>query len=115
MDLQHPDITKTLLTGYPTNEDLARDNEPLNKDSYDDYTTDEGDDQMDNVKDFTVNDVLESGAKVDITFYDCVDLQTAYDKLKPYRHLGKVERDLAMNGTVWLRIYSKNIDITAFL
>lgn len=115
MDLEHPEISKALLTGYPTNEDMARDNEPIKNNSCDDYTKCERDEQMDNVKDFTVNDILESGAKVDITFYDCVDLQTAYDKLKPYRHLGKVERDLAMNGTVWLRIYSKNIDITAFL
>lgn len=45
MDLQHPDITKTLLTGYPTNEDVARDNEPLSKDSYDYNSTTAEDDE----------------------------------------------------------------------
>jgi len=114
MDLQHPDITKTLLTGYPTNEEVARDNEPIKNNSCDDYTKCERDEQMDNVKDFTVNDILESGARVRIQFFDNEDLQDAYTKLKPYKHLGKVERH-ETDDAMWLYIKSKNIDITAFI
>jgi len=114
MDLEHPQITQTLRTGYPTNEDLARDNEPIENNYYDDYTTDEGGDQMESVKEFTVNDILDSGARVRVQFFDCEDLQAAYTKLKPYKHLGKVERHETANA-MWLYIRSKNIDVTVFL
>jgi len=43
MDLEHPDISKALKTGYPTNKDLARDNEPQENKCYDNHNTCEGD------------------------------------------------------------------------
>jgi len=70
---------------------------------------------MDKIRKLTIDDVLDDGGQVDIHFFDCGDLQGAYNKLKPYRHLGKVERRLAPDGTVWLAIDTRYIDVTAFL
>lgn len=114
MDLEHPEISHTLRTGYPTNEDVARDNEPIKNNYYDDYTKYERDEQMENVRKFTVHEVLESDAVVRISFHHCKDLQSAYNKLKPYRHLGKINRHQA-GDTVWLHVNYQNIDVTAFL
>ena|SRR5690625_355756 len=114
MDLEHPQITQTLRTGYPTNEELARDNEPIENNSCDEYITNEGDVEMENVRKFTVHEVLESDAVVRISFHRCKDLQSAYNKLKPYRHLGKINRHQA-GDTVWLHVNYQNIEVTAFL
>ena len=68
------------------------------------------------VMNHTLNHFVEGGAGVSIHFHRCIDLQTAYDKLKPYTKLGSIEKE-SVDGYVWLSIESeeKNIRITAFL
>lgn len=69
---------------------------------------------MEEVKDFTIDDILESDAMVRISFHRCKDLQSAYNKLKPYRHLGKINR-YRSDDTVWLHVNYQNVEVTAFL
>ena len=70
---------------------------------------------MSKVHDLTIKDFINAGAEsIDIYFHRCGDLQTAYDKLKPYTSLGSIEKE-SSDGSVWLYIHNKPIRITAFL
>jgi len=67
-----------------------------------------------NTKLKSIEQIISEGASVDIHFHDCGDLQSAYNKLKPYTDVNSItkhERD----GTVWLNIETEKVSIVAFL
>jgi len=70
---------------------------------------------MEKIYDLTINDFLEAGVTdVHIYFHRCGDLQTAYNKLKPFTRLGSIEK-ASRDGSVWLYIETEEVEITAFL
>lgn len=60
-----------------------------------------------------VNELVKSGAHVDIRFHDCTTLDEAYKRLDPYKHLGKVVLS-CQDDTFWATIEAGQIRITAF-
>lgn len=66
----------------------------------------------------SIGDLVDSKANIYVTFHRCGDLQTAYNKLKPYTKFGSINKD-SNNGTVWLKIESEinrqKVEFTAFL
>lgn len=70
--------------------------------------------KMSKVHDLTIGRLLELDGRIDIYFHRCGDLQTAYNKLKPYTSLGSIEKR-SSDGNVWLQINDTDVNITAFL
>lgn len=63
--------------------------------------------------DINVNELIENGAKVDVTYF-CKSMDEAYQKLAPYRYLGNI-RFVEHNGDKWLELNDENLKMTAFL
>lgn len=60
-----------------------------------------------------VEDLIISGAEIKIIFHDCINLNDAYNKLKPFKNLGCI-KFYSTEKYSWLKIKGKDIDITAF-
>lgn len=64
--------------------------------------------------DINVNELIENGAKVNVTYHKCKSMDEAYQKLAPYRYLGNI-RFVEYNGDKWLELTNENLKMTAFL
>jgi len=65
-------------------------------------------------EDYTIKELLEMGAKVDVYFFGNGNLQNAYDKVKPFTDLSSIEKNQSDNA-VWVKVKSEHIDVTSFL
>lgn len=65
-------------------------------------------------EDYTIKELLEMGAKVDVKFYRNGDLQKAYDKIKPFTDVSSIEKYQSEN-VVWVKVENEHIDVTSFL
>lgn len=87
MDLEHPDITRTLRTGYPNKNRPAVTGTIENMTNLD-YIKDEEDYQM-KFEDLTLKELQDMGADIKVFFYDCKSKEEAQDIIEK---LGLKER-----------------------
>ncbi|MFD2658563.1 hypothetical protein [Gracilibacillus thailandensis] len=62
----------------------------------------------------TLNDVLESGGKIQIYYFEPTTKEEAMQKLKPFMDLGELDEKESDQGTKWLAIESDKVVVTAF-
>ena len=66
------------------------------------------------MEEININGLIEAGAKVNVTYYECESLDEAYQKLAPYRYLGNI-RFVEHKGHKWLELTNGKLKMTAFL
>jgi hypothetical protein len=60
-----------------------------------------------------VDQLIESGANVKISFHRNKDLNEAYNKLAPFKHLGEIKL-IHYEGSFWATIETDDVQVTAF-
>ena len=69
---------------------------------------------MDDIKTKTLNELVESGASIQINFHSCDSEQSAYSKIKPFGSLGEIEKWTSDKGFSWFEIDGQNTEVAAF-
>lgn len=69
--------------------------------------------------DYTIGELIEMGADIDVHFHDNKNLQKAYDKVKPFTDVSSIERK-EFKGSVWVSISNEfenngSLSISSFL
>lgn len=66
------------------------------------------------MNDLSIPELVESGASINISFYNATNLQDAFKKIKPFKHLGSIKMWNHRFRTFWLKIENENIEVTVF-
>lgn len=70
--------------------------------------------------DYTIGELIEMGADIDVHFHDNKNLQEAYNKVKPFTDISSIQRK-EYDGSVWVAIsndepeHENGVSIASFL
>lgn len=70
------------------------------------------------IENLTIGELTEMGFWVDVSAFDCKNLQESYNKMKPFTKLSSIEKR-SRDGIVWTKvegdINGKRVNFTAFI
>lgn len=64
--------------------------------------------------DYTIGELIEMGAYINIHFHDSKNLQEAYNKVKPFTDISSIERK-ENDGTVWVKVSDETEEVGPYV